>query len=208
MDIEVGAAATTGIGSTTSEVRGFKIKRQGYAFKKGDIFTPVGLVTATGFSSPIEQIQFEVLETYDDSFAAWQFGELEFIDTIKPYQDGIRTRFPLFFKGELFSVQVAEESRMNVENSLLIFVNGVLQNPGENYSFSGGASFTFSEPPKTGDQIAVFFYRGTADIDDRQIGSVIPTLERGDIVQVKEYLNISEQNSRSCLLYTSDAADE
>jgi len=201
MDIEVGAAATTGIGSTTSEVRGFKIKRQGYSFKKGDIFTPVGLVTATGLSSPIEQLQFEVLETYDDSFAAWQFGELEFIDTIKPYQDGIRTRFPLFFKGELFSVQVAEESRMNVENSLLIFVNGVLQNPGENYSFSGGASFTFSEPPKTGDQIAVFFYRGTADIDDRQIGSVIPTLERGDEVQVKEYLNISGQNSRRVFDY-------
>ena len=201
MDIEVGAAATTGIGSTTSEVRGFKIKRPGYAFKKGDIFTPVGLVTATGLSSPIEQIQFEVLETYSDSFAAWQFGELEFIDTIKPYQDGVRTRFPLFFKGELFSVQVAEESRMNVENSLLIFVNGVLQNPGENYFFSGGASFTFSEPPKPGDQIAVFFYRGTADTDDRQIGSVIPTLERGDIVQVKEYLNISGQNPRRVFDY-------
>ena len=147
-------------------------------FQKGDKFTPVGLVTAAGLSSPIEQIEFEVVETFDDTFSAWQFGNLDFIDSIKSYQDGVRTKFPLFYQGELFSVQVAEESRMDVENALIIFINGVLQNPGVNYFFSGGASFTLSEPAKVDDQISVFFYRGTQGVDDEQVGSVVPTIEK------------------------------
>ena len=201
MDIEVGAASTVGIGSTTGEVKGFNISRPGYAFRKGDKFTPVGLVTAAGLSSPIEQIEFEVVETFDDTFSAWQFGNLDFIDSIKPYQDGSRTRFPLFYEGELFSVQVAEESRMNVENALIIFINGVLQNPGENYFFSGGASFTLSEPAKIDDQIAVFFYRGTQGVDDEQIGSVVPTVERGDYVQINDYFDYKGQNQRRIFDY-------
>ena len=196
MDIEVGAAATVGIGSTTSEVKGFKIKRPGYAFRKGDKFTPVGLVTAAGLSTPIEEIQFEVVETFDDTFSAWEFGNLDFIDSIKPYQDGVRTRFPLFYQGEVFSVQVAEESRMKVENALIVFINGVLQNPGENYFFTGGASFTLSEPAKVDDQIAIFFYRGTKGVDDEQVGSVVPTIERGDIVQINDYKEYEGQEER------------
>ena len=203
MDIEVGAASTTvGVGSTASNVTGFSIKRPGYAFRKGDKFTPVGLVTAMGLSSPIEPIEFEVVDVYNDTFASWQFGELDFIDSIKSYQDGFRTRFPLFYLGELFSVQVAEESRMNIENALIVFVNGVLQNPGENYFFSGGASFTFSVPPRVEDQVSVFFYRGTRNVDDEQVGTVIPTVERGDIVQVKQFNAIDEQNPRRVFNYT------
>ena len=201
MDIEVGAAATVGIGSTTGEVRGFNISRQGYAFQKGDKFTPVGLVTAAGLSSPIEQIEFEVVETFDDTFSAWQFGNLDFIDSIKSYQDGVRTKFPLFYQGELFSVQVAEESRMEIENALIIFINGVLQNPGVNYFFSGGASFTLSEPAKVDDQISVFFYRGTQGVDDEQVGSVVPTIERGDYVQINDYLDYKGQNQRRVFNY-------
>ena len=203
MDIEVGAASTTvGVGSTAFDVTGFNIKRPGYSFKKGDKFTPVGLVTAMGLSSPIEPIEFEVVDVYNDTFASWQFGELDFIDSIKSYQDGFRTRFPLFYLGELFSVQVAEESRMDIENALIVFVNGVLQNPGENYFFSGGASFTFSVPPKVDDQVAVFFYRGTRNVDDEQVGSVIPTIERGDIVQVKKFNDIDAQDPRRVFNYT------
>ena len=203
MDIEVGAASTTvGVGSTAFDVTGFSIKRPGYSFKKGDKFTPVGLVTAMGLSSPIDPIEFEVVDVYNDTFASWQFGELDFIDSITPYQDGFRTRFPLFYLGELFSVQVAEESRMDIENALIVFVNGVLQNPGENYFFSGGASFTFSVPPKVDDQVAVFFYRGTRNVDDEQVGSVVPTVERGDILQVKQFNAIDEQNPRRVFNYT------
>ena len=77
VNIEVGASSTTGIGSTLFEVSSFKIQRSGYGFKPGDVITPVGLVTAKGLSSPISQFQLNVLDTFTDSFSAWQFGELE-----------------------------------------------------------------------------------------------------------------------------------
>ena len=46
VDIEVGAANTSvGIGSTSYEVVNFKLNNNGYNFKLGDVFKPVGLVT-------------------------------------------------------------------------------------------------------------------------------------------------------------------
>ena len=51
VDIEVGAATTSGIGSDTFEVSNFKIARNGYGFRKGDIIRPVGLVTHSTLSS-------------------------------------------------------------------------------------------------------------------------------------------------------------
>ena len=46
VDIMVGAANTTvGIGSTSFEVVNFKLNNNGYNFKLGDVFKPVGLVT-------------------------------------------------------------------------------------------------------------------------------------------------------------------
>ena len=58
-----------------------------------DKFTAVGLVTAAGLSAPAETFELEVLGTFQDSAALWQFGELDFIDSIKPYQTEPRTRF-------------------------------------------------------------------------------------------------------------------
>jgi hypothetical protein len=50
--------------------------------------------------------------------------------------------------------------------------------------------------------VAVFFYRGTRNVDDEQVGSVVPTVERGDIVQVKQFNAIDEQNPRRVFNYT------
>ena len=36
-----------------------------------------------------------------------------------------------------------ESSLINLDSLLLIFINGVVQNPGEAYTFDGGTSFTF-----------------------------------------------------------------
>ena len=41
--VDVGPASTVGIGSTLHEVTSFSIARQGYGFRKGDVFKPVGL---------------------------------------------------------------------------------------------------------------------------------------------------------------------
>ena len=188
LNVEVGASSTaTGIGSTLFEVKSFKIARNGYSFRVGDVFKPVGLVTAAGLSSPINEFELTVLDVYTDSFASWQFGELDYIDSIKVYQDGVRTRFPLYYNSELLSFEIDENDPdsqlIDLDSVLIIFINGVLQEPGISYQFNGGTSFTFSVAPKPEDNISVFFYRGTRNEDTVQI-NITETVKVGDTVQI------------------------
>ena len=136
VNVEIGAAKTSvGIGSTLFEVSNFRFTRTGYGFKRGDIFTVDGLITDKHLNDPVEQFQIKVLDTFTDSFSATQFGELDYIDSIAPYQDGERVRFPLIYKGENLSFQKdeldAESSSIDLNNVLVIFNNGILQEPGK-----------------------------------------------------------------------------
>ena len=184
VDVEVGAASTTGIGSDTFEVTNFKIARPGYAFRRGDIIRPVGLVTHSTLSSATSEFLLTVDDVYNDSIGAWQFGEFDFIDSIKNFQDGERTRFPLFYNDELISFEALAGTRVNLANALLVVINGIIQDPGVAYFFDGGTSFSFSRAPKIEDNIDIFFYRGTRNDDDRLITNINQTIKRGDLVQV------------------------
>ena len=209
LDVGVSASSTTGIGSTLFEVSSFSIKRTGYGFQKGDVFTPVGLVTAMGISSPISQFKLSVIDTFTDSFSSWQFGDLDYIDSVAIFQDGIRTRFPLYYNGKLLSFQIdpsnPDSSLLDLNAILLIFIDGVIQDPGVAYQFSGGSSFIFADPPKPENNISIFFYRGTRGIDSNQI-NVIETIKSGDTVQVSSISDTTiTQNSRTVIdIPTSD----
>ena len=212
MSLDVAASTRTGIGSTLFEVSSFKITRPGYGFKVGDVFTPVGLVTDRNLASPVEQFEVTVLDTFTDSFSAWQFGELDFIDTIDSLQNGSRTRFPLYYNGNLLSFEIDENnvdsSKIDLSYVLLIFVNGVIQEPGTNYSFEGGTSFTFTTPPKDTDNIDIFFYRGTRDSDSSEV-SVIETIKVGDIVKVNKSNSIGFTTSQTeRTIYSISASDK
>lgn len=169
------------------EISSFKITRNGYGFRRGDVFKPVGLVTAANLSEPLKEFELTVLDIFNDSFGAWQFGELNYIDSVKNFQDGKRTRFPLFYNSVLLSFEVDESNPdsqlIDLDSVLVIFVNGILQVPGKSYQFNGGTSFTFSVPPKPEDNIAIFFYIGTENEDSVQI-IVSESLRIGDQVQV------------------------
>tara|TARA_B100000282_G_scaffold217114_1_gene160853 strand:- start:27 stop:12854 length:12828 start_codon:yes stop_codon:yes gene_type:complete len=196
IDVQVSAAKTTvGIGSTTFAISNFQIARLGHSFKIGDKFKPVGLVTASHLSSPIQEFELEVLTIFNDKFSAWQFGELDFIDDIKNLQNGSRTRFPLFFNGQLLSFEKdttdSRSALIDLDAVLLIFVNGVLQKPGESYQFQGGTTFTFIEAP-TGesspgandhDKVDIFFYKGQDGVDV-DIVDVQETIKRGDEIKI------------------------
>ena len=187
VDVKVGGSSTTvGIGSTHFEVAEFRISRSGYAFQKGDVFKPVGLVTDSRLSSPISNFELTVLETYSDNFAAWEFGELDYIDSIKELQDGTRTRFPLNYNTELLSFESDEDEPIkdNINNVLVIFINGILQEPVINYIFEGGTSFVFTKAPLPQDEVEIYFYKGLKGKDSILNDNVKPTIEPGDIVQV------------------------
>jgi hypothetical protein len=221
----IGSTTDTGIGllltldvepanngaSSLHEVSAFKISRSGYSFQIGDVIRVVGLVTDKSLNSPISNFELTVLSTFTDTCAAWQFGELDFIDPIKDLQNGIRVRFPLVYNGELLSFEKNlndEDSQLIDLNSvLLIFVNGVIQEPIKNYKFEGGTSVIFVDPPKKEDNVSIFFYRGSRDIDSVLI-NVLETIKEGDTVQVykNNYIpeTITQDQRKVSTIFSSD----
>ena len=194
VNVEIGPApgidddGNVGIGSTLFEVSSFNISRAGYAFQRGDVMRVVGLVTDARLSEPIEEFKLFVLDTYNDSVAAWQLGEMNIIDSIKPYQNGRRKVFPLYYNSELLSFSKdltnADSLRIDFSSLLVIFINGVLQEPGESYEFGGGSSFRFLTPPKEEDDVKIYFYVGTRGVDSIRI-DVDETIQVGDILEIQ-----------------------
>lgn len=186
LNVSVGARSTTGIGSTLFEVTGFNITRNGYGFKPGDVIKAVGLVTAYGLAQPLSEFQLTVLETFSDSFSSWQFGQLDYIDSIKNLQDGNRTRFPLYYNSQLLSFERnandVDSQLIDFNQLLIIFINGILQQPGIAYEFTGGTSFTFTQAPKVEDNVAIYFYRGSSA--DSSSVDTFETIKPGDDLQV------------------------
>ena len=210
LNVEVGAAITAvGIGSTLFEVKNFKIARNGYGFRIGDKFKPVGLVTAKGLPSMVNEPEFEVLDIFNDKFAAWQFGELDYIDSISDLIDGSRVRFPLNYKGELLSFEVdknnPDSSVIDLEAVLLIYVNGVIQQPNVHYQFVGGTSIVFTTAPTSNDNIDIFFYRGTRGTDSVSV-NVNTTVETGDLLQMQKTDNSLAQDPRT--IYNINNSDK
>ncbi len=192
LNIKVGSASTAvGIGSTLFEISDFAISRPGHSFKVGDRFKPIGLVTSSELREPLKEFELEVVEIFNDFFAAWQFGEIDFIDNIENLQNGVRRRFPLFFNGQLLSFETDENdsisSDIDLNAVLLIFVNGVIQTPGIAYQFEGGATFTFTEAPDTGDKVDIFFYLGQRGIDV-EIIDIQETIKPGDDIRLLRYV--------------------
>ena len=207
--VDVGASSTTGIGSTMFTVSQFKIATPGFGFKKGDIIKPVGLVTARG--AVMTDFTLSVDEIFTDEFASWDFGEFDYTDSIKGLQNGTRTRFPIRLNSQLLSFEIdrntADSSLIEMQNLLLIFVNGVIQHPGRDYTFEGGTTFNFTSPPDADDDVAVFFYKGTSGVDTIVV-DVTETLKKGDVVQVtsnNDIPNTIAQKSRTVVgITTSD----
>ena len=204
IDVKVSAAKTTvGIGSTTFEISEFQIARPGHSFKVGDKFKPVGLVTASHLSKPIQEFELEVIQIFNDQFSSWQFGELDFIDSIKNLQDGSRTRFPLFFNGQLLSFEKdldnASSQLIDLNAVLLVFVNGVLQEPGSSYTFEGGTTFEFQEAPRREAVVDVFFYKGQDGVDV-DVADIQQTVKIGDELRLFKHpvgLTTSQESERT-----------
>ena len=212
--IDVGAANTSvGIGSTLFTVSNFVLENNGYNFKVGDVFKPVGLVTATGVTT-MTDFNLTVLKTFNDQYSSWNFGQFDFIDSIKDLQDGERKRFPIIYNANLLSFEIdennPESALINLDALLLIFINGVVQNPGEAYTFDGGTSFTFAQAPDPSDVIDIFFYKGTEGVDAVQVSagsSVAPTIKVGDSVQLIKNSGVTTtQDPR--VIYSITTSDE
>ena len=165
----------------------------------------LGITTTTDYTftvnvgaSPIAQarkrLKLSVEDTFNDSFASWQLGEFDYIDSIGDLQDGNRTRFPLYKNSQLLSFQKdlsdVTSSLIDFDAVLLIYVNGVMQEPKVSYEFTGGTTFTFLQAPLKEDKVDIFFYRGTRDVDSFE-KDIPETVKPGDDVQINKNDQIS-----------------
>ena len=171
-DLRVNAIVkpVTGIGSTLFEVSGYEIVNK-VAFQEGDVIEPVGLVTARGLNNLLERSTITIEKTFNDNFALWQFGDFDYIDSIKDLQDGQTTNFSLFVNNQLVSIELNQSLQPNVkiEDVFLVVVNGVIQEPQSNYTIIGGNLISFAEPLLEEDDVTIF-YKGTSGEDYSQSG--------------------------------------
>ena len=168
-----------------SSVIEFNLSNTGFGYQVGQTLT-VGLGGTTGIptdtTKTFSPFEIEVERTDGDKFNAWSVGEFEALDDFSSLFTGSRTRFPIKKNGEFLSVVAAQGSNINIQDNLFIFINDIPQIPGESYQFSGGSNIVFTEAPKSGDTIKFLLYKGTGEIDTRNV-DVLETVKPGDTLQ-------------------------
>jgi hypothetical protein len=178
-----------------SSVIDFEIRNFGYRYGQKQVLTvatggATGIPTDTNYT--FDEFQITVNKVDSDSFSAWHFGELERLDNIDTEFDGVRRQFTIKRNGSPVTVRARAGSNIDVKSTLLIFVNDILQVPGEAYEFNGGSVINFSEPPKgvsddgsySGDTCKILFYKGSGDVDVT-FRDVLPTLKDGDDLSIR-----------------------
>ena len=197
-DTGVGASIDVVIGND-SKVVDFKFNNFGYAYKIGDVLTPVGLVENP--DSTLEPFTLTVNDVYYEPFAAWNIGILELIIDISDQFNGVRRTFSLSRQGEFgvepLSIELGSYGAIDLATNLLILLDGVLQEPNKDYTFTGGTQFTFTSAPKTDYKCQIFFYKG--NVGDTSFIDIDPPFEVGDELQLsypEEDRSINTEDAR------------
>ena len=186
--------------SNDSSVVSFNFTNNGYAYGNKDIITVLtGGLTGipTYITSDFKEFQIEVDRTFDDSFNGWSLGELEVLDNIDQYIDGKRLLFPLFRNGERLSIISAKGSKIDPAQLLLVFLNNVLQVPGDSYFFFGGNRIRFAEAPRVGDFLRILYYKGNGAGLDVIPTEVVQTVKEGDTLDINSNDLIFDENKRT-----------
>ena len=164
-----------------SSVIDFEIINTGYGYIEDQILTvpiggPTGIPT-TG--SSFKEFKISIQKTFADKFTGWSIGELQVLDSLDDKFDGETVSFPITVSNNLISILSSKGSNINVQDTLLIFINDILQIPGGGYIFPGGSIITFTEPPKIGDTSKILFYRGSGSVDVVDV-DILETVKIGD----------------------------
>jgi hypothetical protein len=191
-----GAQATVNIVvGQGSSVIDFEIINTGYGYGAGQILTvPIGGLTGIPTTSDpnFKEFQLTIQDVDKDEFFGWSIGQLQVLDDFSNLFNGTRKTFPISLNGNRLSIQAKPGSSITVQDTLLIFINDILQVSDESYTFTGGSSITFKEAPKSGDTLKFIFYKGTggSDVIDRE---VIDTIKAGDDLTIGYDVALGQQ---------------
>jgi hypothetical protein len=197
LGVGTGAVVDIIVGQGSSVIN-FEIKNSGYGYGQEEILTvaiggTVGIPTNTSLT--FGEFKLTVDSVYNDNFTGFVVGDLLVFDDISNRFDDISKVFPLLLNSEQISVRSRPGSGVNVENALLIFINDVLQVPGDAYIFKGGSLIRFTEAPKSGDSCKILFYRGTSLVDTQDF-DVLEPVEVGDKLKISSDFTSLDQKDR------------
>ena len=179
-----------------SSVIDFEISNLGYRYGSGQILTiKTGGLTGipTDTSKVFSEFQIRIDKVESNEFSGWNIGELEVLDKFENEFDGVNRKFRISKNGSPLTIKSKAGSNIDVQATLLVFLNNILQVPGEGYTFTGGSVITFAEAPKaqvngitgTGDKCTVLFYKGSGDLDV-SFTDVTETIKVGDTVTIQD----------------------
>ena len=187
------SSSVTGVGTSAtadivvgqgSSVIGFNIKTEGYGYGVNEKLTvPIGGPLGIPTTSSYKEFELTIQEEQTDKFTGWSIGQLLSLDRLDALFDGEKKAYNLTLNEEPLAIKASQGSPINVQDTLLVFVNDVLQIPGQGYIFEGGSIITFTEAPKIGDTCKIVFYKGSGDIDV-VFRNVIDTVKPGDTVDI------------------------
>jgi hypothetical protein len=176
----------------------FNFTNNGYGYRPFEVLTvPVGGLTGipTNTSQAFSEFQIFVDDVYDTKFSSWSIGDLQVIDNFDNLFDNTRQIFPIKINGETKSLRAKKGSSIDIQATLIVLFNDILQVPGEGYTFKGGSIIYFPEPPKFGDTVTIIFYRGNGDVDVLDV-DILDPLEVGDSLTIVSDVKRLNQNER------------
>lgn len=180
-----------------SSVIDFTLSNLGYGYEIGEILTvPIGGISGipTDTSIPFKEFQILVDSVYYDKSNIRTIGQLIIFDQIDSLFNGRRKSFPLKLNGKQTAILSKVGSGIDVQNTILVFIDSVLQVPEESYIFTGGSIINFVEPPRSGSKSTILFYAGTENIDTKNV-EVLETIKIGDNVQIFD--NFDQNNTQN-----------
>ena len=187
-----GAAIDVVVG-TGGSIISFDMANRGIGYEIGDNLQLTTIPFQVGIGTSAFNIT--VKNKFQDKFAGWCFGQLLELDDFSSQFNGFRKSFLItrtLTTKEYYSIVAQEGSGIVLQNNLLIFINDILQKPGNDYSFDGGTRITFREAPKSGSNFKIYFY--TASTDDFVEVDVDETIKPGDKLTL-QYQNDAIVNS-------------
>ena len=179
----IGASATINIGAGLS-ISSFNLNNIGYGFTVGEQLRIAGIPTVSSIGSTFRNAVFTVTETRDDEFTGWVFGKLQVLDDFSNEFDGRKKIFTLTENGDPISIEKNSGSPIELQDNLLVFLNDIIQEPGDAYVFPGGTQIEFLEPPIEGTTLQIMLYRGT-DSDVGEEGA-LETIKVGDGITIRK----------------------
>ena len=119
--------------------------------------------TTEAYTYTGSQITFTEAPLSGMDFYGFYFGKLVQLDTISPFFDNSKQTFTMKLQNEPFSLE-SDNEEVIPANNLMIFLNGVFQEPGVAYTLNGSI-IKFSEPPRANSTASLFIFTGSdADI--------------------------------------------